>query len=184
MRDEPEAPTFKLILWMTREEFLTTWAYQFVAENWNAYGADQIPEDAREQIFGSVGVSLKFAAAKLQHEHRFTYTGFDISEDGVITPKQPEPVEPRNELYLYRFANGMWPHPLGAVETAIRTLKDAGAKIDLEAFYEARKQLQRDFQAAREHVMAHPEETIQAGEIMEKLMNRAGYFRADRGEPN
>lgn len=174
----------KLLLWMTREEFLTAWAYQFVAELENAYGAEEIPAESRDALFGSVGNSLRWAAAKLQHDHGVVFSGFSINEDGLIDLKSQTPIEPRNELYLYRFALGKIPHPLGAIDTALKFLDERRATIDTEAMRVARAEVARAFQEAREQIAADPEAVAAAGDALTFLMNRAGYRRKDQKDPN
>jgi len=168
---------------LTREEFLTVWAFYWVAMLWNCYGVEEMPEEAADEIWSSYGKSMRWAIAKLGAEYGMQFEGLEVDDNGGIHFKQWEAIEPKNMLYVHRMENGMWPYPPNAIQTAMQKLWRDRIQIDMEPMRNALTQVTTDIEQARKEMFATKEasEDMEAiGETIEYLMNRAGYVRAGK----
>lgn len=178
MAEEQQVPVLSLML--THDEWLTVWAFYFVAFHWNAYGVEDMTEADADDIWDSMGRSMRWAIAKLACDYGMKFTGIGVDEDGHWYPKQEGVVEPRNALFIHRLKNGMWPYPPNAIETAIRTIEGQGLSVPLEPMKTALEQVNADITEARRRLHESPEgreELAAVGEVINYLMTKAGYTR-------
>lgn len=159
-----------LSIWMTREEFLTVWAFQWTAHVYPAYGADQMTEPERQAIFAdSLGNALRWGIRELI-ERGFRFTALALDTRGEIVLTQPEAVEPNNILLVGKIARGKMLSPVNAIEVALAEFDKQGVVIERGPMVEILDQTRRDVAVMRaqflELMEEHPEIKREADKIM------------------
>lgn len=170
-----------LSFWLTREEFLTVFAFQWVAWQYDCYGAEDMPESAKHQIFDSFGVAMRWAIAKLGAEYGLEFQGLVVDDDGSIQLRVADPICPDNAMFLYRLRVGKMPNLGNAIRVALRHLSERGIQIDEEPMRAALAEWNANVQEAKEAL--DPEVDRMGRESFRKIMESIGFHRADTGPP-
>lgn len=189
MSESRAKETVQVVLstYLTREEFQLVWSYYFVAFQWNCLGAEEMPEEAAQEIWASVGKSMRWAIAMLGAEYGFPFKGIEVDEDGGWLPKQHEAIEPGNLYYVHRLRNGMWPYPSTSIRTAIKLIEQNKLSLDTEPFRVALKEVEADLREARKMMFEDDEQREElelTGKVIDYLMERKGYTRAAKVKVN
>lgn len=127
---------------LTREEWLAcfgAWLVSFEKKTWEVNG-----EPAPSIEVDGVGQALRHGIRVLAHAG-YSFRAIEVSLDGLeIFTKGEEPVEPRNLLFLQRFANGSMPNPLNALAYTRELALGLGLELDLDPLLELEKEIQGD----------------------------------------
>lgn len=174
---DPANQVPKLSWWFTHDEFQLVWVFQWVAYHWKCYGMDEMPEEAADEIYESLGKALRWSAAVLGCKYGVEFSGIRVDEAGGIYLKQERPIEPRNEMFLYRHAEGKQPDPKAALETALRMIAEHRWTIPTEPLRQALSEVDKSYQEAKATI--DPETDQLMGKAIHYAMRRAGYIRSD-----
>lgn len=153
MSEEKQLPIY---LWMTREEFLTAFAYQLVAWWHPAYFGDEMDEDAREAFFADFDRAMMAAVEDLIHRD-FTFTALALNHIGEVVRTQDMPVEPMNQLFIEKMKVNHMPNPINACNVALQEIERRALQIDREPIMAVRDQCERDAAAAAAEIGRDPE---------------------------
>jgi hypothetical protein len=170
---DPNAGDPTLFLWMTREEFLVTYAYQLVAWWHPAYFGAEIPSAERDEKFEDFEWAMKFAVKEL-NDQGFRYTGLEVNHSGEVKRGQDEPVETRNALFLAKMNMGRMPNPVAACQCALDEIERRALPIDRAPIFAVMEQCQKDARAAERELQRDPETFDAANKWLEDQMKSAG----------
>jgi len=144
-------------VWLTRREWLCVFGFQFVASTYPAYGAERMSLEERSETFtNSLARAMAWAIREL-YDHGYRFEAIEISSYGKIVPIAPEPIEPRNKLFLWTLAQGKMVSPIVAIETALEELERQNVSIDTSHLCEVLAQVRSDVEAAKAELDSDPE---------------------------
>lgn len=174
---DPTTQVPKLSWWFTHDEFQLVWVFQWVAYHWKCYGMDEMPESAADEIYENLGKALRWSAAVLGVQYGVEFEAIRVDEAGGVHLKRERPIEPRNEMFIYRIAEGKQPDPKAALQTALRLIQERRWAIPTEPLRQALDEVDRSYKEALATI--DPETDQLMGKAIHHAMRRAGYIRAD-----
>jgi len=179
--DSP-VPTTAIATWLTREEFLSIYALQQVAWWHPAYGANELPTEARDEFFSNLGRALRWALRYLIGLGA-KFKGIEIDARGELRPTTKEPIEPKNELFLLKIGAGRMVSPLISIPAMLKMIEEQELALDRTPLVEVLIQCQKDSAAAIAWWDEDPDTAKLAEETMRERFTKANRILAE-GEVN
>jgi hypothetical protein len=165
---------------LTREEFHTVYAIQWVAHSYGAYGASEMNEEERSLTFSFLGLALIFGIHRL-HEAGYKFGALRVSDDdGEVFPEAHGEVTSGNIMYIHQLAVGRPLNFLIFVKSAIAFVEEHELDLDLEPLRHAAEEISQmldftvenldpgtaaEIRAAKREVMATGEAISRGGAL-------------------
>lgn len=166
--DEQEAP--HLFVCMTREEFKLIFAVAFIASADMFEGAYDTERYASEGAMGDNWIELfKRAIRYLVYDCGAEFQGLEPVDDGAI---YVEPVEERNEAYVYLLGMGKLPNVEDAMRVALEMTPHRAPKLDTEPLREALATIARQKESLRKQM--NPEAVRAVMELRNRTLAGSG----------
>ena len=180
-RGEDPAPTIELAhalaMLLTQEEFRLVFSVQLAANNYGAYGAEDMTDEESEKTFDTLGAALAFGILKC-HEAGHRFQGIRVDENGELFPVDHfVPVE-GNSLYIHQLAVGRPINFLMAVQSAIETIEREGLTLSVEPLRTAETEIRSTLEQVRAEMS--PEDADEIRVAREKVL-RVGKAISSRG---
>lgn len=166
--DEQQAP--HLFVCMTREEFKLIFAVAFIASADLFEGAYDIERYATEGGMSDDWVELfKRAIRYLVYDCGAEFPGLEPVDDGAI---YVQPIEPRNEAYIYLMGGGRLPDVEDAMRVALELAPHRAPKLDTEPLQEALVTIARQKESLRKQM--NPEAVRAIMELRNRTLAGSG----------
>ncbi len=166
--------TTAIATWMTREEFMAVYGFQWAAGRAPAYGMEQLEPGVREEMFSRLGVMLRWAMRHLIHRG-MRFSGIEIDPRGEFRPTQPNPVEPRNQLFLEKLSAGRMLNPVLCIREALSLIERQQVDVDKGPLIEVLLQCERDSKDAQEWWNEDRDTAVAVEELMDERMKKLGF---------
>lgn len=122
---DPPKETKLLSIWLTREEWLSCWAYTWVAEHMDCFGFEGMDPAERRESFENLRSALVYGARGLW-EAGYRFQGIDFTRDGLMRITVPEAVCYENVRMVVKIVYGGIPHRISALGTLLKELERQG----------------------------------------------------------
>jgi len=170
MRNPPE---YYLCQWMTREEFLTAFAYFFTAMTVPAYGVEHMRSDEFHESFDTLYRGLVWAIRELL-DRGFKFQAIFLNTKGDPQLQGQEPIERRNVLLVEKFSTGKIVDPILAINTAFEEMEKQGVYVDRAPMIELRESARADLEEQSADLERNPELREQMDEWTRSQLRAAG----------
>lgn len=177
-------PEYFLAQMLTREEWLTSYAFMLSADYYAAYGTESMSPSEREEILGTLHSGQRWAIRELI-ERGFRFKAIELDAHGRLHFTSHEPVEPRNVLFVEKLATGKLVSPILAIKTAFREFEKQGVFFDKGPMEAVLDQATKDLAEIEADAAEDPEMEDMTREWVQEQLAMAAQMRAKiRGEVN